>query len=121
MKPILAVRQERDTLVISPQGAASSLAEPALALETAQIVARLQSMQRPGVVLDFTKTTYFGASMLESMQTLDSCVSRAQGRMVLCNVPEIGREVLRIAQYHDRWPVFDSQRDALAELHRLKA
>lgn len=118
---LLSVERDGSAFVIAPRRAASSLAEPNLAVETADILTELKRVTAPQVVVDFAAAPYFGASMLETMRALSGYVQTAQGRMVLCNVPPIGKEVLEVTRYHDRWPMLSSRDEALRAVHEVLA
>lgn len=69
-----------------------------------------------GVVVDFEQLGYFGSSVLEALRHIWSELSPRDGRMSLCCVSEIGREILHVARFDTLWPVCATREEALASV-----
>ena len=54
--------------------------------------------------------------MLGAMHTIWKRVSTCQGKMAVCNVSEVEREVLQISKFDMLWPIFNSREEALEEV-----
>ena len=112
---LFAVEVQRQTLIVSPQENVSSLADERVQPELMRI---FQSLHPPvaRVVVDFGQIAYFGSSMLEAMLKVWKQVHALGGRMAICNLSPVGREVLQTGRFDTLWEVFDSRDAALAAL-----
>ena len=104
--------QEGDVLLIRPQHNVSSLADADLMGETSRLCAQLAQSEVKHVVVDFAPVDYFGSLMLEALRTLWNTLHAAGGKMALCNVSPVGREILEIARFDRLWPICDSCEEA---------
>ena len=107
------MEQQGDTLVITPLHSLGSLVESEIQSELSEALDMIDGEGARNVVIDFVKMPYFGSSLLESQLRLWRSVERAQGKMFLCNVSDVGKEVLEISRLNRIWPVYDSRDDAI--------
>ena len=70
-----------------------------------------------GVVVNFSGVEYFGSLLLEVLRHLWNQVHTRNVPMVLCEVPEIGREILEISHFDRLWPIHPTCEAAVAALH----
>ena len=106
-----------DTLVVTLMHSASSLADAEIRAELEELQGRLGRGGVPNVVFDFGAVKYFGSSMLEALQRLNRNVENCGGKMALCNLSEVGNEVLRVTRFDMLWPVRDTRQEALEAVH----
>jgi len=104
---------EGNTLVVVPQISAASFAEEAVNSELDGLLSQIGQPDLKNVVFDFGHISYFGSSMLGAMHALWKRVSAGNGKMAVCNVSEVGREVLEISRFDTLWPIFASREEAL--------
>jgi len=102
------------TLIVMPLSSVGSLAGENVNHELNDLVTRLDDSGLKHVVFDFAKVSYFGSSMLGAMHAMWKHVSAADGKMVVCNVSDVEREVLQVSRFDTLWPVYDSREEALA-------
>jgi anti-anti-sigma factor len=110
---VFLTEHQSATLVITPLINVSSLAGDHVQPELDGILTLLQQPNTKNVVVDFTRVTYFGSVMLAATQMIWKRVRAKEGKMALCNVSELGREILHIAKFDLIWPIYESQREAL--------
>lgn len=113
-----SAESEGRTLIVEPLVNVSGLAEKDVRPELDRILDQLRETETPNVVIDFAKISYFGTTMLEAMHRIWRCVREADGRMVLCNVSNMQREVLHVAGFDTLWPICDSRQEALEAVLR---
>jgi anti-anti-sigma factor len=65
------------------------------------------------VVLDFSRTDYFGSTALCFFLKLGKMVRLRDGRMALCNLSDHEREILQIMNLDYLWPICPSRSKAL--------
>ncbi len=106
------------TLVLMPQGTVSSLAGEDVGSELDQLLEELNSPEVTNVVIDFDRAAYFGTVMLGAMHVIWKRVRDEQGKMALCNLSEMGREILRVSGVDALWPICPSRDEALEEIAR---
>jgi anti-anti-sigma regulatory factor len=102
-----------NTLVVTPLENVGSLAGTGLQSEMEALLAQLQDGQVRSVLVDLQRLAYFGTNMLEAMHVIWRPIRAKGGRMFLCNVSDVGREILRVAHFDVLWPIFDSRAEAL--------
>jgi anti-sigma B factor antagonist len=110
------MEQQGDTLVITPLHSLGSLVESEISSELSEALDMIDGEGARNVIVDFENMSYFGSSLLESQLRLWKSVERVQGKMVLCCVSEVGREVLQISRLDRIWPTYDSRAEALAAM-----
>ncbi|HUT10004.1 MAG TPA: STAS domain-containing protein [Thermoguttaceae bacterium] len=109
---------EDETLIVMPQGSVSSLAGDEVSSELDELLERLERPGPNNVVVDFEKVSYFGTVMLGAMHAIWKHVREEGGKMVLCNVSDMGREILRVSGIDVLWPVCASRQEAIEEVNR---
>jgi len=110
------LRSERlgSTLLLVPVGRVSSLIGDEARPELDGLLGQLQQPEVKHVVVDFAEVSYFGSIMLTTLHAIWKNVRAGGGKMALCNVSEVVREILQISQFDTLWPVCDSREEALA-------
>jgi anti-anti-sigma factor len=118
MSPSKSLNLERngDTLVATPVRSLGSLAEAELTNERSALVEEIRRPDVRSVVVDFGKVEYFGSLLLDTLCLTWKHVREQGGNMALCNVPEIGHEILRTARLDSLWTVYPSRSSALDAL-----
>jgi len=101
------------TLIVMPSGSVSSLAGQYFKPELDDLLGRLNRPELKNVVLDLANVSYFGTIMLGTMHQLWKSVRDGGGKMALCNVSTVGREILRVSGVDTIWPVYSSPKEAL--------
>lgn len=96
---------DHNALVVQILRPVGSLADDLVMSELDQVLADLQATDSQDVIVDFCETEYFGSSMLEALRLIWNRVHEHQGKMVLCRVSPIGREILEVARFHELWPI----------------
>jgi anti-anti-sigma factor len=110
---MFAAEQDGSVLVLRPHKNVSSLADLDLFNETKELCRQLHASEIDRVIVDFSEVEYFGSLMLESLRILWNEVHAHGGRMALCNVSPVGREILGIARFDTLWPVCASRSEAM--------
>jgi anti-anti-sigma factor len=113
MPKTLSVESDHQTLIVVPLVNVSSLAQEDVKPELDRLLAQLKETGTRNVVIDFTQISYFGTTMLEAMHAIWKCVREAAGKMALCNVSQLQREVLHVAGFDTLWPICSSRQEAL--------
>ncbi len=110
---VFSAECENQTLIVSLLGNVSSLAEDEVQPELNALLERLRQAELRHVVIDFEKVSYFGTITLAAMHAIWRRVRDAQGKMVLCNVSTMGREILHVSGFHALWPIHATREEAL--------
>jgi anti-anti-sigma factor len=104
---------EGQTLIVVPLVNVSGLAEKDVKPELDHLLKQLEETALRNVVVDFAQISYFGTTMLEVLHRIWNCVRQAGGRMALCNVSAMQREVLHVAAFDTLWPICSSRHEAI--------
>jgi anti-anti-sigma factor len=118
MPVIFAMEIEGTTLVVTPSDEAGSLNAATARDESERLVARLLDSKAVNVVMDMEHAEYFGTYMLELMHCLWRQVRGQHGRLALCRVSEIGREILHVARLDTLWPSYPTRTEAIKAVER---
>ena len=103
------------TLVVRPLDCVGSLAGASLKAEMEGLLEQLRESGLRSVVIDLHRLPYFGTNLLEAMHMIWRPVRAQGGKMFLCNVSDVGREILRVSRFDTLWPIFASEEEALEE------
>src|SRR5262245_27010000 len=108
------VESQGDTLVFVASKELGSLVEDDVRDEWEALLKEFDRHNSHNAVIDLSSLDYFGSIMLELMVVLWKRVSKKQGKLAICNVSDVGKEILQTAKFHTIWPIVDSQDEALA-------
>ena len=111
---LFAAQRQDDTLIVTPLRNIGGLAEKNIQPELDDIVGQLDQPGLKNLLVDFGKIAYFGSSMLEAILQFSRRIRDASGKLALCNVSDVGLEILHVARFDTMWPLFASQAEALA-------
>jgi anti-anti-sigma factor len=109
---ILLTERDGQLFVILPTGEAGGFAGDQISLEVDVVLAELDELAAKDVVVDFGNVTFFGSCLLAAIQRVWKHMNRVGGQVALCRVPDVGREVLRVARFDELWSVFPTREDA---------
>jgi anti-sigma B factor antagonist len=115
---IFATETEGDTLVVTPGRTAGGLTAATARDEAERLDGQIHALKLAHVVMDMENAEYFGTYMLELMHCLWRQVRGAGGKLVLCHVSEIGKEILHVARLDILWPSYASRTEALKAAQR---
>jgi anti-anti-sigma factor len=107
-----------DTLVVVPKFSVGGLAAEEVKPELRMLLAQLEDPELIHAVIDLEHVAYFGTSMLEVMHAVWRRLRDRGGKLVVCSVSGVGREVLRISRFDTLWEICDSRQKALAAVGR---
>ncbi len=110
---IFSAECDEQTLIVALLGNVSSLADQNVKPELDALLEQLQRAELRNVVVDFEKVAYFGTTTLAAMHAIWRRVRDANGKMVLCNLSTMGREILHVSGFHALWPIYASREEAL--------
>lgn len=107
---------EDKTLIVAPRGKVSTLAGEEVNIELGQLLRQLQEADCKNVVIDLEKASYFGSSMLGALNAMWNRVRSGGGRMAICNVSEVGLEILHVSKFDTLWPICSSRQEAIEKV-----
>src|SRR5687768_5798902 len=91
---IFDLERDGDALIVVPLRNLGSLAEEELQSELPDLLRALERPEVRHLVLDFSRITYFGSSMLEAVRRLARQAHDHGGRTALCGLSPVAREIL---------------------------
>jgi len=104
---------QSSTLVVVPLGNISSLSGDVVQSDLECILAEFDQRRATSAVVDFCHVSYFGSVMLAAVQMIWKRVRSLEGKLGLCNVSQVGREILHVSKFDSIWPIYDSRQEAL--------
>lgn len=110
------VERDGDVLVIAFCEEVTGFADSALLHEFDELLATPTSGQPLSVIVDFQKMQYFGSSLLEALLYVWNRIHPAGGKMLLCNLSAVGREIVEVSKFDTIWPICKSRGEAKAAL-----
>ena len=111
-----ATRHDGPALVIEVLQPVGSLADDSVLHELDRILAEIGTSAAQAVIVDFHRIAYFGSSLLEALRVVWRHLQPLDGRIVLCNLSPVGREIIELAKFDHVWPIVDSLADAQQKL-----
>ncbi len=113
---VFHVERNDTTLLVVPRRNISSLAAENIQAELQAIMETLAANDVRDVVVDLESLPHFGSEMLGALHAIWKRVRAGEGKMLLCNVSPVGREILEVAKFDALWPIYGSRSEALAAL-----
>jgi anti-anti-sigma factor len=111
--PIFQIERVGATMVVSPQRSVTSLSDDDVKDELGGLLEVLESGEVQNIVFDFGGIEYCGSSMLEAMRRLWKSLPKGKGRLMVCGVNSVIRDILRVTRFDTLWTIFDTREDAL--------
>ena len=108
------LQQTEDTLVVVTLREITSLDDEDLDAELSGVEHRLDQPDVKNLVVDLGDVSYLESCTLNTIVSLWKRVRNRNGKMALCNVSELAREILQVANLDSVWPVLDSRDEALS-------
>jgi anti-anti-sigma factor len=102
-----------DTLVVVALGDVSTLVGPAANAEVNEIISLVEQRKLKNIVIDLDRAEYFGTLMLELLNSLWRAAQSHHGKMALCSVSELGREILGVSRLDHLWEILPSREGAM--------
>lgn len=107
------VEQDGDTVIFTAMGSLGTLVEDAAREEWDALLEEIEVSQSTHAVIDLNALDYFGSIMLELLVVLWKRVSAKDGKLALCNVSAVGKEILATAKFDTLWQILDDREQAL--------
>ena len=105
------------SLVVAVHDGVGSFADAEILGEMQGVVWQLDPAGVRSVVIDFEGVNYFGSSMLEALRLLWNELEKRDGRLALCNLSSVSREIVAISHFDQLWPIYGSRDEALHALN----
>lgn len=110
------ITQSQGVTIIEPGASYDSLDERSLEEFGEVLLAEATYADPPRLLLDLSRTAFIGSSFIELLVQAWKRLKHRRGDMALCALQPFCAEVLRIARLDTIWPIYASQRDALAAM-----
>jgi anti-sigma B factor antagonist len=111
--PIFQIERVGATMVVSPQRSVTSLSDDDVKDELGGLLDVLESGEVQTIVFDFGKIEYCGSSMLEAMRRLWKSLPKGNGKLIVCCVNSVIRDILHVTRFDTLWTVYDTREEAL--------
>jgi len=105
---------ERGVMVVSPRPELNDVQWADIEQIGDGIVSRVREKSRPRVVIDLTEMNYMGSAMVALIVRVWRAVDENGGRLAVCNVNHLVREVLDLAGLTQKWTVTGSREEAVS-------
>jgi anti-sigma B factor antagonist len=104
------------TLVVHLGAAYNSLSENSLVEVERNLLACADSLETKNLVVDLSKTEFFGSRFIESLFRAHNRMKRKGGKFALSGLQPYPAEVIRISKLDTVWPLFANAQEAVAAL-----
>lgn len=104
------IHQHQNTMVVEVSSEVSSFANDEVLAEIERVI---QKYDPQAAVIDFAHVSFFGSSLLEALRTLWNHVHATGGKMALCNITGVAKEVITVSHMENIWPLFETRDAAL--------
>lgn len=93
-----------------------NLDEPALEASANELLSLAQDVAPPRLVLDMTRTRFFGSAFLGCLFRVWRRLTKRGGTLTVCCATGVCREVLDVTHTGQLWKIYDSQDEAVEAL-----
>ena len=111
------VEPSGDTLVLSTVSDLDALFEDHIQEECDALLNEVEQRRSKHAVIDLASLDYFGSVMIQLLVVLWKRVQAGGGRLVVCNVSNVGKQVLEAAKLDSLWGIAASREEALTAVH----
>ena len=108
------IEQSGDTLIFSAIDSIGGLVEDEARNEWDALLGQISDQGAKNAVMDLGALDYFGSIVLELMVVLWKRVSARGGKLAVCNVSDVGMEILKTAKFDTIWPIVATRDEALS-------
>jgi anti-anti-sigma factor len=108
------VEQSGNTLIFSAIDSIGGLVEDEARNEWDALLRQISDQGAKNAVMDLGALDYFGSIVLELMVVLWKRVSAQGGKLAVCNVSDVGMEILKTAKFDTIWPIVATRDEALS-------
>lgn len=106
--------QAGDTLVLLPRGDLGESDYEKITESAKEVLELLSGGQVKNLVMDFSRTDYYGSTALGFFLKLWKRVKGQNGKMAFCHVSEHEMEILILTHLNTLWPICKTRQEALA-------
>ncbi len=107
---------EGEVLILTLQNEAKCMPDSAVISERQLLRAEYLRVAATHAVVDFNHLGYFTSTLLEALLQLWKAVKTRNGRMALCNLSPVGREIIAVPHFDHLWPICDTREQAVHEV-----
>jgi anti-anti-sigma factor len=112
------VEPSGDTLVLSTVSNIDGLFEDHMQEECDALLNEVAQRQAKHAVIDLGSLDYFGSLMLQLLVVVWKRLDAMGGKLVVCNVSSVGKQVLETTKLDSIWEILPSREEALAAVQR---
>jgi len=107
------IEQLGEILMLMPSRNLSEFELSSFEQEVRCVAQQLDTRAIKNVVLDFSKTDYYGSTALSLFLVLWKQVRSRNGQMAFCHVSAHEKEVLELTRLDGLWPIYDTRQEAV--------
>jgi anti-anti-sigma factor len=115
---IFETEQIGNTIILIPIRNLRELDYKEIEEGASEVLALLERRHINNVVLDFSRTDYYGSTALGFFLKLWKRVKTQHGHMAFCNVSPHEMEILRITKLDEFWPICASRQEAMRVINQ---
>ena len=108
--------REQDITIIELDERYDALEETNIDALASLMLAEVEKMQPPWLILDFRQTVYISSRVLEVLFRTWKRVNDREGRMAICCLSEFCAEVIHITRLDTVWDIHPSRAEAVDRL-----
>lgn len=102
-----------EVLVVTPFFTHKAFTEPQVLDEWKNIAGELEEPEIKHAVVDLGQIAFFGSTMLEWMVTIWKTMKSKGGNFAVCNLSDVGKEILAVARLNTVWEIAATRDDAI--------
>ena len=107
------VAEQQGTCILTPQGDSLSYRDVDVQREGLEIKEYLTKQQITRLIIDLSRSRYFGSLMIGIINSLGQSVRQNGGKMVLCNASTEMETILKVMKLDTIWPLVPNLSQAL--------
>ncbi|HBN78733.1 MAG TPA: hypothetical protein DD473_23565 [Planctomycetaceae bacterium] len=117
----IELTQQKGITILTPMGDTLSYRDIDVQREGLEINSQLKSTEAQVVIVDMSRSNYFGSLMIGVINSFGQTVKQRNGQMFLCGASDEMQAVLKVMKLESLWPHFPKLADALKVAKAWKA
>lgn len=113
---VIDIERQGDVVMVTLLRNVTGLTDEHLLAELGEVLEELKKSEPSHTIIDLHHVSKFGSSFLEALRRIWKGTRAQKGQMALCNVTDLGREIIHIARFDTIWHLCETREKALAKV-----
>lgn len=116
---VIDINRQGDVVVVTLLREVTALTDDHLLAELGEVLDELKEGEATHAVIDLQQVSKFGSSFLEALRRVWNAAREQGGRVAICNITELGRDIIRIAKFDSVWQLCETRQEAIESVRGM--